>query len=88
MTATLLPARTSGAAQVVSLSSMRAARRAAVFLRGCLHEPAWLRGVTVEVVGDEARVLVVLAWDAVLIRRCLPTAVNHVPVHVAVEPDG
>ncbi len=85
MTVTLLPARTSQAGPVVSLSSLRTAQRAAAFLRGCLHDPAWLRGVAVEVVDDGARVLVVLAWETPLIRRCLPHSIDHVPVHITVE---
>ena len=58
MTVTLLPARTSQAGPVVSLSSLRTAQRAAAFLRGCLHDPAWLRGVAVEVsTGSPSRFL-------------------------------
>ncbi len=85
MKATLLPPKTAQAGPVVSLRALGAARRAATFLRGCLHDPAWLRGVGIEVVGDEVRVLVVLAWETPLIRRCLPRSVDLVPVRITVE---
>ncbi len=74
-------------ATVVHLGQYREAVRAARFLRGCLHDPAWLRNVLVEV-GDqgEARVVVALVWETPLIRRCLPTSVNGLPVVLRVTP--
>ena len=79
------PSRTAQAGRFVSLSSVRAAHRAAVFL--CRPPPGapWLRGVTVEVVGEENRILIVLAWEPPRIRACLPTSVDRVPVHIIVE---
>jgi hypothetical protein len=70
------------AARVVRLDDYREAVNAARFLLGCLHEPKWLRTVTVEVGNQEPHVLVVLNWETPLIRRCLPTAVNGVRVVV------
>lgn len=79
-----------GAAQeatVVRLGQYREAVRAAHFLRGCLHDPAWLRNVLVEV-GEQgdAQVVVALVWETPLIRRCLPTSVNGLPVVLRVMP--
>jgi len=70
-------------ARVVSLATYRDAVRAATFLRGCLHEPAWLKEVVAELTDDgEPRVAVVLHWQTVLICRCLPTRVNGVGVYI------
>jgi hypothetical protein len=56
---------------------------AARFLLGCLHEPKWLKTVTVELGDDqEPRFLVVLNWETPIICCCLPTAVNGVRVVV------
>jgi hypothetical protein len=71
------------AGRVVRLDAYREAVNAARFLFGCLHEPKWLRKVSVELGDDqEPHVLVVLNWETPLIRRCLPTAVNGVNVVV------
>jgi hypothetical protein len=76
---------TSNATAVISLAAYREAVRAAVFLRGCLHDPAWLKDVVPELgANGEARVTVVLFWHTTLIRRCLPTRVNGVEVNVKV----
>jgi hypothetical protein len=73
-------------AHVVRLDAYREAVDAARFLLGCLHEPKWLRKVTVELgAGQEPQVLVLLNWETPLIRRCLPTAVNGVAVTVRRE---
>src|SRR5690242_11084867 len=59
----MMTARTDRAVPVVSLAAYREAVRAATFLRGCLHEPAWLKEVVVELAdGGEPRVAVVLLW--------------------------
>lgn len=74
---------TATATPVISLATYREAVRAATFLRGCLHDPAWLKEVVPELGGDgEARVVVVLLWQTTLIRRCLPTSVNGINVVV------
>lgn len=66
---------------LVSLGAYRAARDAALFFRGVLHDPPWLADVKAEVLADgSARVVVILNWLTPLIERCLPTAVNHIPV--------
>jgi hypothetical protein len=71
---------------LVGLDAYREAINAARFLRGCLHDPAWLKEVTVRI-GEhgDVRVLVVLAWTTPLIERCLPQSVNKVPVTIAVQ---
>ncbi len=73
-------------AAIVRLDAYREAVNAARFLLGCLHEPKWLKKVSVELGDDEEpRVVVVLNWETPLIRRCLPTAVNGVRVSVRRE---
>jgi hypothetical protein len=68
-------------ALLVRLDAYREAVEAALFLRGCLHDPAWLKEVTVELAPDGgARVAVVLLWETTLIRRCLPSRVNGIEV--------
>jgi hypothetical protein len=70
-------------AGVVSLDAYREALNAARFLLGCLHEPKWLKKVSVELgAGQVPQVVVLLNWETPLIRRCLPTAVNGVNVVV------
>jgi hypothetical protein len=76
-------AREQNLARVVRLDAYREAVNAARFLLGCLHEPKWLQKVTVELGDDEEpQVLVVLNWETPLIRRCLPSAIDKVPVVV------
>jgi len=66
---------------VLRLGAYRAAR----FLRGCLHDPAWLEtiGIDLDDEGD-ARVLVRVLSDHPMIRRCLPTKISGYPVRVVV----
>ncbi len=76
-------ARTSrrGAGSVVSLSAYKEALHAAAFLRGTFHEPLWLKDIIVEVADDgTVRIVVLLAWQTPLLSRCIPTAVDKVPV--------
>ena len=76
-----MTARSDRSASVVSLAAYREAVRAATFLRGCLHEPAWLKEVVAELAEDgEPRVAVVLHWQTALVARCLPRRVNGVQV--------
>lgn len=71
---------------VISMTRFREAVRAATFLRGCYHDPAWLKTVTVQVgVDGDVRVLVTLLWTTPLIVRCVSHTVDNVPVVIAVE---
>jgi hypothetical protein len=63
---------------------MRRARLAATFLRGLMHEPAWLREVAVEVVDGTPVVLVLLKFDDALARRCVPSKIEGISVSVRV----
>jgi hypothetical protein len=66
---------------VISLAAFRAARIGADFMLGTFHDPPWMAGVVVEGDGYGGAVLVVLLrWETEMIRRCLPTKVNGVPV--------
>ena len=70
-------------AMVVRLAAYRDAQRAAQFLRGCLHDPAWLDSIVVEVTDDgAARVAVLLNFSTALISRANPTAIDHIEVAV------
>ena len=70
-------------ASVVRLSDYRNALRAATFLRGVFHEPAWLKEVKAEMGKDGVPVVaVVLHYRSVLIARCIPTAVDAVRVEL------
>lgn len=70
---------------VVDLEEWREARRAAAFLASLYYAPPWLAGIGVGLapdVGCELRVTISI--DTPLIRRCVPTTVNDIPVRVVV----
>jgi hypothetical protein len=69
---------------VVRLSEYRVARRATEVLRGLLRDVPGVVGVAVslEAGGSVAAVVTVRGLAAEIIRSCIPTAVNKVPVRV------
>lgn len=75
-----------GRSKVVSLDAYRDAVQAVAFLLGCLHSPPWLKGVRATVMPDGgAQILVILGYEDVMARRCLPARVNRMSVIVLVE---
>jgi hypothetical protein len=71
---------------VVDLSEYRDARKAAQALRGMLHEPTWLLGVSVVVAAEVGlEIIVDILREDEMLRRCLPSSVNEVPVRVVVR---
>lgn len=76
-------------ALVISLDEYRRAVKAARFLREDFYHPVRLKEVRAEVMPNGgARLLVVLWWETVMIRRFVPTRVCHVPVRIAVARPG
>lgn len=70
------------------MDAYRHAVRAAAFLRGCLHGP-WLKEVRAQALEDgDAQVLVVILREDVMVRRCVPTSVDSIPVAVVVDGEG
>jgi hypothetical protein len=71
---------------VVDLSEYRGAVQAAQVLRGMLHEPPWLLGVSAVVAADVGlEIVVTILREHEMLRRCLPSSVNDVPVRVVVK---
>lgn len=63
-------------APVLPLAGYRAAR----FLEGCLHAPAWLESINVEVdENGDAYLAVRVLSDHPMIPRCLPTKISVSP---------
>lgn len=74
------------ACQVVSLDAYRSAVRAAAFMLGCMHDPPWLKVVKPKTLPNGGtQLLVVILYEDVMIRRCIPTSVDKIPVSVVVE---
>jgi hypothetical protein len=67
--------------RLVSLTEFKTAIHAAAFLRGTFHDPPWLKDIIVEVAESGAvYIVVLLTTNDTMLARCIPTAVNHVPV--------
>lgn len=75
-----------GRSKVASLDAYRDAVQAVAFLLGCLHDPPWLKAMSATAMPDGgAQILVILGYEDVMARRCLPTRVNGIPVLVMVD---
>jgi hypothetical protein len=67
----------------VDLAEYCAALRAADAIRGLLHEPPWLLGVSLVVAKDVGfEIVVTIIREDEMARRCLPRSVNEVPVRI------
>jgi hypothetical protein len=78
-----------GVAKVVPLKTYALAHRAAVALRGLLHEPAWLVAVKVEFLPSGGpEVVVVVTSAAPYVALCLPRSVDDVPVRIRGPASG
>jgi hypothetical protein len=74
---------------VVDLAELRAAQKAAEFLRTTLGQFSLVLGVRVVVAAEVGFELVVtLARDDRRVRVCLPSAVNDIPVRIEVRNPG